>query len=187
MEINGQSKDSSRSRKSNQVTHINETKERRNFGNLKPSSGPSVLTDLSSGIRSARFDEYSSLSSGTRSARFDEYSSFSASKSNSQFLTAASHKPGRVSYSEELVRQEDAYLISHESLHSNYMAKTESCRAKARSQSAPRSMPESFERKLSGKQRDFFGGGAARKDQFAWYNELDRTTTNADYYRSIGT
>ncbi|KAL0911020.1 hypothetical protein M5K25_019122 [Dendrobium thyrsiflorum] len=134
-----QSKSSPKSRKSNQI----ETKERTNFSYLKASSGPSVLNEMSR---------------GTQSARFDEFSSFTASKNRSQFSSGASDRPGRMSYSEEFLMQEKPYLISPESsLYPNYMAQTESWRAKATSQSVPRKIPEPFDQKLSSKQREFEG------------------------------
>ncbi|KAL0911017.1 hypothetical protein M5K25_019118 [Dendrobium thyrsiflorum] len=134
-----QSKGSPKSRKSNQI----ETKERTNFSYLKASSGPSVLNEMSR---------------GTQSARFDEFSSFTASKNRSQFSSGASNRSGRMSYSEEFLMQEKPYLISPESsLYPNYMAQTESWRAKATSQSVPRKIPEPFDQKLSSKQREFEG------------------------------
>ncbi|XP_020672979.1 protein IQ-DOMAIN 14-like [Dendrobium catenatum] len=142
-----QSKGSSKSRKSNQIAHSD------NFSYLKASSGPSVLNEMS---RRAQ------------SARFDEFSSFTASKNSYQFSSGASNRPGRMSFSEELLMQEKPYLISPESPpQPSYMAQTESWRAKATTQSVPRRIPESFDQKLSSKQREFegrsFGRGAASK------------------------
>ncbi|PSS16006.1 Protein IQ-DOMAIN like [Actinidia chinensis var. chinensis] len=130
------------------------------------SPAPSALTDMSLRACSGHFEDYS----------------FGTAQSSPQYHSAVS-KP---EYTESL---------SYEySLFPNYMANTESSRAKVRSQSAPKSRPDSFERQPSRRRPSLEGrnvpravrmqrssshvGSTAQNYQYPWSVKLDRSNVS---------
>ncbi|KAF8394370.1 hypothetical protein HHK36_020578 [Tetracentron sinense] len=98
------------------------------------SPAPSSLTDMSPRTCSGHFEEYS----------------FTTTQSNPQYYSAMSRPdPPRA-----FARTEHADSMSHDyAFFPNYMAKTESYRAKVRSQSAPKQRPDLCERQPSSRRK----------------------------------
>ncbi|KAJ6351279.1 hypothetical protein OIU78_007238 [Salix suchowensis] len=138
---------------------------------------PSALTDMSPGACSGHFED----------------NSFGTALSSPQYYSAVSKPdPSRIPFA--LPRPEYAESLSYEyPLFPNYMANTESFRAKVRSHSAPKQRPESFERQ-PGKRASIEGrnvpravrmqrssshvGAAAQNYKYPWSIKLDRTTVS---------
>ncbi|KAJ6689348.1 hypothetical protein OIU85_005721 [Salix viminalis] len=145
--------------------------------NCQISPAPSALTDMSPGACSGHFED----------------NSFGTAVSSPQYYSAVSKPdPSRIPFA--LPRPEYAESLSYEyPLFPNYMANTESFRAKVRSHSAPKQRPDSFERQ-PGKRASIEGrnvpravrmqrssshvGAAAQNYKYPWSIKLDRTTVS---------
>ncbi|GLT99579.1 hypothetical protein SLE2022_170100 [Rubroshorea leprosula] len=143
------------------------------------SPAPSVLTDMSSSAYGGHFDECS----------------FSAAQSSPQYYSSTP-KPDPSRLPLAFPPPDYAEPMSYDyPLYPNYMANTESSRAKARSQSAPKSRPDSYERQPSGRRRASVEGRNApravrmqrssshvgatpQNSQFPWSIKLDRSTVS---------
>ncbi|GLU08914.1 hypothetical protein SLE2022_257980 [Rubroshorea leprosula] len=143
------------------------------------SPAPSVLNDMSPRAYSGHFEDCS----------------FSTAQSSPQYYSSTS-KPDPSSLPFALPRPEYAESLSYDySLYPNYMANTESSRAKARSLSAPKSRPDSYDRQPSGRRRasvegrnvpravrmqrsSSHVGATAHNYQFPWSIKLDRSTVS---------
>ncbi|KAG9451921.1 hypothetical protein H6P81_004825 [Aristolochia fimbriata] len=143
---------------------------------LQVPPSPSALTDLSPRTCSAHFDEYS----------------YATAQSSPQCFSAFS-RPDPTNFT--FPRQEYAESISQDyPFFPNYMANTESSRAKARSQSAPKQRPDSFERQTSRRRPSVEGrniprgvrmqrssshvGAAINGYQYPFSIKLDRSTVS---------
>ncbi|KAK1271792.1 hypothetical protein QJS04_geneDACA007514 [Acorus gramineus] len=140
------------------------------------SPAPSALTDMSPRGGSAHFEDFS----------------FTTAQSSPQYLSAMSKLPTRTPFSQA----EYAYSMSNDyPFFPNYMANTESSRAKARSQSAPKQRPDSCERPPSRRRPSIEGrnniprgvrmqrssshvGSAVNGYQYPWSIKLDRSTVS---------
>ncbi|KAH8500305.1 hypothetical protein H0E87_015528 [Populus deltoides] len=138
----------------------------------------SALTDMSPRACSGHFEE----------------NSFSTAHSSPQYYSAVSKPdPSRIPFA--LPRPEYAESLSYDyPLFPNYMANTESFRAKVRSHSAPKQRPDSFERQPSRKRASIEGrnvprpmrmqrsssnvGATAQGYIYPWSIKLDRTTVS---------
>lgn len=142
------------------------------------SPAPSALTDMSPRACSGHFEEYS----------------FTTAHSSPQYFSAVS-KPETVRAPFTFPQPEYAESLSHEyPFFPNYMANTESSRAKARSQSAPKQRPDSYERQPSKRRPSLEGrniprgvrmqrssshvGATANGYQYPWSIKLDRSTVS---------
>nr|XP_010932804.1 protein IQ-DOMAIN 14 isoform X1 [Elaeis guineensis] len=171
----GESRSTSKSRNSYSITQT-ETKDHRAFayyGSARPplraeqyqqfSPAPSAITDMSPRAYSGHFEEFS----------------FTTAQSSPQYLSALSAS--------------DATQASFDySFYPNYMANTESSRAKARSQSAPRQRTDTYERQTSRRRPSVEGrniprgvrmqrssshvGLTANGYQYPWPIKLDRSS-----------
>lgn len=140
------------------------------------SSVPSAITDMSPKACSGHFEEYS----------------FGTAQSSPQYYAAISKPdPARAAFS--YARSEFGDSFYHEyPFYPNYMANTESSRAKVRSHSAPKQRPvESFERQPSRRRPSIEGrnvpravrmqrssshvGSTAQNYQYPWSVKLDRS------------
>lgn len=146
--------------------------------NHQISPAPSALTDMSPRACSGHFEE----------------NSFSTAHSSPQYYSAVSKPdPSRIPFA--LPRPEYAESLSYDyPLFPNYMANTESFRAKVRSHSAPKQRPDSFERQPSRKRASIEGrnvprpmrmqrsssnvGATAQGYIYPWSIKLDRTTVS---------
>ncbi|KAL5785617.1 hypothetical protein ACOSQ2_008009 [Xanthoceras sorbifolium] len=142
------------------------------------SPAPSALTDMSPRACSSHFEDYS----------------FSTAQCSPQYYSAVSKPdPSRVPFA--LPRPDYAESLSYDySLFPNYMANTESSRAKVRSQSVPKSRPDSYERQPSRRRASMEGrnipramrmqrssshvGATAQNYQYPWSIKLDRSTVS---------
>ncbi|XVE65958.1 hypothetical protein DITRI_Ditri08aG0042100 [Diplodiscus trichospermus] len=147
--------------------------------NYQVSSAPSALTDMSPRVCSGHFEDYS----------------FSTAQSSPEYHSAIS-KPDPSKLPFAFPRPEYAESVSYDyALFPNYMANTESSRAKARSQSAPKSRPDSFDRQPSRRRPSMEGrnhvpkavrmqrssshvGAAAQNYQYPWSIKLDRSVVS---------
>lgn len=139
---------------------------------------PSALTDMSPRGYSNHFEDYS----------------FGTAQSSPQYFSAASKPdPSRVPFA---IRPDYAESMSYDHpLYPNYMANTESSRAKVRSQSAPKSRPpDTYERQPSRRRASIEGrnipramrmqrssshvGTTAQNYQYPWSIKLDRSTVS---------
>ncbi|KAK4405750.1 hypothetical protein Sango_0581500 [Sesamum angolense] len=144
------------------------------------SPAPSALTDISP---------------RTCSNHFEEYSSFGTAQSSPQCYSAMSKPdPARLPFS--YPRSEYAESLYNEyPFYPNYMANTESSRAKVRSHSAPKQRPvETFERQPSRRRPSLEGrnvpravrmqrssshvGSTAQNYQYPWSVKLDRSAVS---------
>ncbi|GMH08462.1 hypothetical protein Nepgr_010302 [Nepenthes gracilis] len=141
----------------------------------KISSAASAMTDISPRTCSGHFEDYS----------------FTTAQSSPYFCSdVLKNDPGRIPL--VFPRPEYAESISYD--HPNYMANTESSRAKLRSQSAPKQRPDSFERQLSRRRPSVEGrnvpravrmqrssshvGSTGQNYQNPWSLKLDRSTVS---------
>ncbi|XP_021899552.1 LOW QUALITY PROTEIN: protein IQ-DOMAIN 14-like [Carica papaya] len=143
--------------------------------NYQLSPAPSAITDMSPRTFSGHFEDYC----------------FTTAQSSPQFYSAIS-KPDQsklpFSFPKPDYAESGAYLFP------NYMANTESSRAKARSQSAPKQRPDSFERQPSRRRMSTEGrnipramrmqrssshvGTTAQNYQYPWSIKLDKSTVS---------
>ncbi|XP_011026994.1 PREDICTED: protein IQ-DOMAIN 14-like isoform X2 [Populus euphratica] len=145
--------------------------------NHQISPAPSALTDMSPRACSGYFEE----------------NSFSTTISSPQYSSAVSKPdPSRIPFA--LPRPEYAESLSYDYPFPNYMANTESFRAKVRSHSAPKQRPDSFERQPSRRRASIEGrnvprpmrmqrsssnvGATAQGYIYPWSIKLDRTTVS---------
>ncbi|KAJ0092304.1 hypothetical protein Patl1_25304 [Pistacia atlantica] len=166
--------------------------------NYQVSPAPSALTDMSPRVCSGHFEDHS----------------FSTAQSSPQYYSAISKPdPSRVPFA--FPRTDDAESLSYDyPLFPNYMANTESSRAKVRSQSAPKSRPDSYERQPSRRRPSIEGRNIPRSmrmqrssshvgmtaQNYPWSIKLDRSSvslkdsecgststvlTNTNYCRSV--
>ncbi|OAY27990.1 protein IQ-DOMAIN 19 [Manihot esculenta] len=141
------------------------------------SPAPSVLTDMSPRACSGHFEDYS----------------FNTTQSSPQYYSAVSKPdPSRIPFC--FPRPEYAESLSYDYPFPNYMANTESSRAKVRSQSAPKQRPDSFERQPSRRRASVEGrniprsnrmqrssshlGATTQNYQYPWSIKLDRSTVS---------
>ncbi|KAI5649224.1 hypothetical protein M9H77_35229 [Catharanthus roseus] len=161
------------------------TKSRNSYSNnvqterrISMSPAPSAITELSPKASSGHFEEYS----------------FGTAQSSPQYYTSISKQdPARIAFS--YPRSEIGDSIYHEyPFYPNYMANTESSRAKVRSHSAPKQRPvESFERQPSTRRRPSIEGrnvpravrmqrssshvgSTAQNYQYPWSIKLDKSS-----------
>ncbi|KAK9289090.1 hypothetical protein L1049_017561 [Liquidambar formosana] len=142
------------------------------------SPAASALTDMSPRAYSGHFEEYS----------------YATAQSSPQYYSAASKPdPSRVPFT--FPRPDYAESLSYEyAFFPNYMANTESSRAKVRSQSAPKQRPDSFERQPSRRRPSMEGrnvpravrmqrssshvGSTVQGYQYPWSIKLDRSAVS---------
>uniref|UniRef100_A0A2N9F4M9 DUF4005 domain-containing protein n=1 Tax=Fagus sylvatica TaxID=28930 RepID=A0A2N9F4M9_FAGSY len=147
--------------------------------NYQASPVPSALTDMSPRACSGHFEDYS----------------FSPAQSSPQYYSAVSKPdPSRIPFA--FPKPDYAETMSYDyPLFPNYMSNTESSRAKARSQSAPKQRPpDSFERQPSRRRVSMEGrnvpravkmqrssshvGSTAQNYQYPWSIKLDKSTVS---------
>jgi hypothetical protein len=146
--------------------------------NYQASPAPSALTDMSPRACSGHFEDYS----------------FDTAQSSPQYHSAVSKPdPSRVPFA--FPRPNYAEPLSYDyPLFPNYMANTESSKAKVRSQSAPKQRPDSFERQPSRRRVSMEGrnvprpvrmqrssshvGSTAQNYQYPWSIKLDKSTVS---------
>ncbi|XP_044498486.1 protein IQ-DOMAIN 19 isoform X2 [Mangifera indica] len=176
---NGESKGSSKSR--NSYSNHPQYASHRAYStqdNYQVSPAPSALTDISPRACSGYFEDYS----------------YSIAQSSPQYYSAISKPdPSKVPFA--FPRTDYAESLSYDyPLFPNYMANTESSRAKVRSQSAPKSRPDSFERQPSRRRASIEGrnfpkavrmqrssshvGMTAQNYQYPWSIKLDRSSVS---------
>lgn len=146
--------------------------------NYQVSPAPSALTDMSPRACSGHFEDYS----------------FSTAQSSPQdYSTVSKPDPSTIPFA--FPRPEYAESLSYDyPLFPNYMANTESSRAKVRSHSAPKQRPDSFERQPSRRKVSIEGrnvpravrmqrssshvGATAQNYQYPWSVKLDRSSVS---------
>jgi len=186
----GETKNSSRSRSSSVYNHGHQEQHDHRFSthystngsyskeeNHKVSPAPSVLTELSPRECSGHFEDR-----------------FSTAQSNPQCYSAVSRTENS-KHPFSFPRPAYAESMSYDyPLFPNYMANTESSRAKVRSHSAPKQRPDSFERQPSRRRASVEGrnvprpmrmqrssshvGAAAQNYQYPWSIKLDRSAVS---------
>lgn len=147
--------------------------------NNQISPAPSALTELSPRTCSGHFEDYS----------------LGTAQSSPHFYSAVS-KPDPAQIPFAFPRSEYAESLSYDyPLYPNYMANTESSRAKARSQSAPKQRPDNYyERQPSRRRPSMEGrnvprairmqrssshvGSAVQNYQYPWSIKLDKSTVS---------
>ncbi|KAG6668793.1 protein IQ-DOMAIN 19-like isoform X2 [Carya illinoinensis] len=146
--------------------------------NYQASPAPSALTDMSPGACSGHFDDYS----------------FDTAQSSPQYYSAASKPdPSRVPFAFPRPNYTESMSYDYQ-LFPNYMANTQSSRAKVRSQSAPKQRPDTIERQPSRRRASMEGrnvpravrmqrssshvGSTAQNYQYPWPIKLDRSTVS---------
>ncbi|XVF28779.1 hypothetical protein REPUB_Repub15cG0060600 [Reevesia pubescens] len=160
-------------------THCSSNRAYSKQDNYQVSPAPSALTDMSPRASSGHFEDYS----------------FSTAQSSPQYYSAIS-KPDPSKLPFAFPTPEYAESVSYDyTLFPNYMANTESSRAKVRSQSAPKSRPDSFERQPSRRRASMEGrnhipravrmqrssshvGVTAQNYQYPWSIKLDRSAVS---------
>uniref|UniRef100_A0A1D1Y278 Protein IQ-DOMAIN 31 n=1 Tax=Anthurium amnicola TaxID=1678845 RepID=A0A1D1Y278_9ARAE len=142
------------------------------------SPAPSALTEMSPRACSGHFEEFS----------------FTTAQSSPHFLTVVP-RPELTKAPFGTPQQEYAHSISNDyPLFPNYMANTESSRAKSRSQSAPKQRPDTCERQPSKRRPSIEGrniprgvrmqrssshiGSAVSGYQYPWFMKLDRSSVS---------
>ncbi|KAK9139999.1 hypothetical protein Scep_009680 [Stephania cephalantha] len=152
-----------------QGTHINQD----HLQQLSPA--PSALTDMSPRTCSGHFEEY-----------------YSTAQSSPHFYSAVV-KPDQARVPFAFPRPEYPESLSHDyPFFPNYMANTESSRAKVRSHSAPKQRPDTYERQPSRRRASIEGrnipravrmqrssshvGASVQGYQYPWSMKLDRST-----------
>lgn len=146
--------------------------------NQQISPAPSALTDMSPRACSGHFEEYC----------------FTTTQSSPQCYSAVS-KPDCTGVPFAFPQTDCAESLSYDyPFFPNYMANTESSKAKVRSHSAPKQRPESFERQPSRRRASMEGrnipramrmqrssshvGSTAQGYQYPWSIKLDRSTVS---------
>ncbi|XP_042967587.1 protein IQ-DOMAIN 19-like isoform X2 [Carya illinoinensis] len=146
--------------------------------NCQASPAPSVLTDMSPRVCSGHYEDYS----------------FDTGQSSPQYYSAVSKPdPSRVPFSFPRPNYGEP-MPNDYPLFPNYMANTESSRAKVRSHSAPKQRPDSFERQSSWRRASTEGrnvprvvrmqrssshlGLTAHNYQYPWPIKLDRSVVS---------
>ncbi|CBI26300.3 unnamed protein product, partial [Vitis vinifera] len=146
--------------------------------NQQISPAPSALTDMSPRACSGHFEEYC----------------FTTTQSSPQCYSAVS-KPDCTGLPFAFPQTDCAESLSYDyPFFPNYMANTESSKAKVRSHSAPKQRPESFERQPSRRRASMEGrnipramrmqrssshvGSTAQGYQYPWSIKLDRSTVS---------
>ncbi|CAK7327112.1 unnamed protein product [Dovyalis caffra] len=146
--------------------------------NNQVSPAPSALTDMSPRACSGHFEDYP----------------FSTAQSSPQYYSAASKPdPSRLPFAFPRPDYPESLSYDHP-LFPNYMANTESSRAKVRSHSAPKQRPDSFERQPSRRRASIEGrnvpravrmqrssshvGATAQNYQYPWSIKLDRSAVS---------
>ncbi|KDP40224.1 hypothetical protein JCGZ_02222 [Jatropha curcas] len=141
------------------------------------SPAPSALTDMSPRGCSGHFEDYS----------------LNTAESSPYYSAVSKPEPSRVPFA--FPQPEYAESLSYDyPLFPNYMANTESSRAKVRSHSAPKQRPDSFERQPSRRRASVEGrnipramrmqrssshvGATAQNYQYPWSTKLDRSTVS---------
>lgn len=154
----GESRGSTKSRKSySNYSQVDQAEHRfSSYSNHPPyskqdefdlSPAPSAITEMSPRVRSGHFEDYS-FNTAQSSPQYNSY----APKSEMSQVPFTFHQP-------EYIES----LNYDYSLFPNYMANTESSRAKARSQSAPKCRPESsYERQQSRRRPSIEGRNVPR-------------------------
>lgn len=140
------------------------------------------------------FPAPSELSPRTCSGHFEDYSLRTAQSSPQFFSAVSKPDPTRIPFA--FPRPEYAESLSYDyPLYPNYMANTESSRAKARSQSAPKQRPDNYyERQPSRRRPSMEGrnvpramrmqrssshvGSAVQNYQYPWSIKLDKSTVS---------
>lgn len=142
---------------------------------------PSALTEMSPRAYSGHFEE--SCFGGT------------AKSSPQHYSLSSKPDPDQVPFGFPQPDYAESMMSYDYPLYPNYMANTESSRAKARSQSAPKARPDSYERQPSGRRRPSIEGrnvpravrmqrsssqvgAAAQNYQFPWSIKLDRSAVS---------
>ncbi|XVE81666.1 hypothetical protein DITRI_Ditri15bG0083400 [Diplodiscus trichospermus] len=144
------------------------------------SPAPSTLTDMSPRASSGHFEDYS----------------FCKAQSIPQYYSATSRPdPSKLPFAFPRPKYAESVLSYDYPPFPNYMANTESSRAKLRSQSAPKTRPESFERQPSRRRASMEGrnhvpravrmqrssshvGATAQNYQYPWSIKLDRSAVS---------
>ncbi|KAJ9182165.1 hypothetical protein P3X46_006190 [Hevea brasiliensis] len=187
----GQSKGSTKSRNSYSQQPQAERVEHRfstynassNRAHMKPdnyqiSPAPSALTDISPKTCSGHFEDYS----------------FNTAQSSPQYDSAVSKPdPSRIPFAFPLPDYAESLSYDYP-LFPNYMANTESSKAKVRSHSAPKQRPDSFDRQPSRRRTSVEGrnvpramrmqrssshvGATAQNYHYPWSIKLDRSTVS---------
>ncbi|GAV57570.1 IQ domain-containing protein/DUF4005 domain-containing protein [Cephalotus follicularis] len=147
--------------------------------NRQVSPAPSAITDMSPRASSGHFEDYS----------------FGTAQSSPQYYSAVSKPdPSRHPFAFPRPDYYAESLSYDHPLFPNYMANTESSRAKLRSHSAPRQRPDSFERQPSRRRASMEGrnipramrmqrssshvGATAQNFQYPWSIKLDRSAVS---------
>ncbi|XP_059632479.1 protein IQ-DOMAIN 19 isoform X2 [Cornus florida] len=142
------------------------------------SPAPSALTEMSPRASSGHFEEYS----------------FGTAQSSPQYHSAVSKPdPSRVPFAFPRAEYSES-LYNDYPFYPNYMANTESSKAKLRSHSAPKQRPDSFERQPSRRRPSIEGrnvpravrmqrssshvGSTAQNYQYPWSIKLDRSSVS---------
>lgn len=163
---------------SNQYAATNRASSKQDSYHVSPA--PSTLTDMSPKACSGHFEDHS----------------FSTAQSSPHYYSAVSKPdPSRVPFAFPRPDYAESVLSYDYPLYPNYMANTQSFKAKVRSQSAPKQRPpESFERQLSRRRASVEGrnvpravkmqrssshvGATAQNYQYPWSIKLDRSAVS---------
>ncbi|KAK2980640.1 hypothetical protein RJ640_011448 [Escallonia rubra] len=184
----GESKGSIKSRNSSYSNHAQTERAENNFSTRRSyskqdhhqaiSPAPSALTELSPRASSGHFEEYC----------------FGTAQSSPQYYAAIS-KPDPSGVAFAYARAEYAESLSYDySFFPNYMANTQSSRAKVRSHSAPKQRPDIVERQSSRRRPSLEGrnvpravrmqrssshvGSTAQNYQYPWSIKLDKSAVS---------
>ncbi|XP_042516327.1 protein IQ-DOMAIN 19-like isoform X2 [Macadamia integrifolia] len=187
----GQQRGTSKSRNSYSVSNHSQERIDPRFSAYYPSNSANTKQDqIQVSPAPSAFIE---MSPRACSGHFEEYS-FATAQSSPQYYSAVSKlDPTRAPYASPRHEYADSASTDYP-FHPNYMANTESSRAKARSHSAPKQRPESYERQPSRRRASMEGrniprgvrmqrssshvGSTAHGFQYPWSIKLDRSTVS---------